>query len=104
MISRRFIKIVGWTAVAGMSLLPINVAIAFAYKLFYDVPFVAEDVMGIAAALFGIVAATTIYRTFLEKLYFRVTLHALASLTASSRHYRAHHVADVRHAAAAKDR
>ena len=50
-----------------MSLLPINVALAFAYKFVYDVPFVAEDAMGIAAALFGIVAATNIYRIFLSK-------------------------------------
>ena len=67
LIIRRAIKIVGWTAVAGLSLLPINVALAFAYKFLYDVPFVAEDAMGIAAALFGIVAATNIYRIFLSK-------------------------------------
>lgn len=52
-------------AIVGMSLLPINVALSFAYKLAYDVPLVAEDAMGIAVALFGLVAATTIYRTFL---------------------------------------
>ncbi|WP_312684324.1 hypothetical protein [Stenotrophomonas chelatiphaga] len=50
-----------------MSLLPINVALSFAYKLAYDVPLVAKDAMGIAVALFGLVAATTIYRTFLAK-------------------------------------
>lgn len=67
MIRRRFLKIVCWMAIVGMSLLPINVALSFAYKLAYDVPLVAEDAMGIAVALFGLVAATTIYRTFLAK-------------------------------------
>jgi hypothetical protein len=67
LINRRFIKVVCWTAVVGLSLLPINVALSFAYKLIYDVPLVAEDAMGIAVAIFGIVAATNIYRMFLGK-------------------------------------
>lgn len=38
MIRRRFLKFICWMAIVGLSLLPINVALNFAYKLAYDVP------------------------------------------------------------------
>lgn len=56
-----------WAAVGAMALMPLNYVLMVAGKIAHGETFGEEDVIGFGCALFGVVAATVIYRALLYR-------------------------------------
>ncbi|MCC7633316.1 hypothetical protein IEN52_04150 [Stenotrophomonas rhizophila] len=56
-----------WLGVLGLSLLPLNFLIVMAGKIWHGERMVEQDIIGFAVGMFGLIAATVLYRAQLAK-------------------------------------
>lgn len=56
-----------WAAVVAMAIMPLNYVLSVAAKLVHNESLGREDAIGLGIALFGVVAATMIYRSNLRR-------------------------------------
>jgi hypothetical protein len=60
-------RFIYWAAVVAMAIMPLNYVLMVAAKLVHNETFGREDAIGLGIAVFGLVAATMIYRFNLRK-------------------------------------
>jgi hypothetical protein len=56
-----------WMGIAGLSILPLSTVIIMVGKLLHGEPMGVDDAIGAAVGLFGLIAATVLYRERLLK-------------------------------------
>lgn len=59
-------KFIYWAAVLFMAMIPLNVVLMITAKLVHSEPLNREDAIAMGFAVFGVIAATTIYRATLR--------------------------------------
>lgn len=60
-------RFIYWATVVAMSIMPLNYVLLVLVKIVNNESFGREDVIGLGVAIFGVVAATTIYRSGLRR-------------------------------------
>ncbi len=60
-------KIIFWGAIVAFALMPVNFAVLMIAKLIHREPFVPEDAILFAVALFGLLMSYTIHRNWIYK-------------------------------------